>query len=196
MKITAEPRSDQWNADDFIGGPRTFTVAGVTVGSAEQKYDIALEGNDRVWRPPLTMLRLLMAAWGDEADVWVGRKVTLYRDASISFGRDQVGGIRISHLSHIDKPIKVALTEKRGKKKLHTVEPITDAPAPTPQADPIAEAKTRLWNAWTSFNEPDPAALTAAFNEATGADLSTATPEQMHEYADTLTTGDTTEETP
>ena len=43
MKITAEPRSDQWNADDFIGGPRTFTVAGVKVGKAEQKRYEALQ---------------------------------------------------------------------------------------------------------------------------------------------------------
>lgn len=37
MKITAEPRSDQWNADDFVGGARVFTIAGVKVGAAEQK---------------------------------------------------------------------------------------------------------------------------------------------------------------
>jgi len=134
VKITAEPRSDQWNADDFIGGPRTFTVAGVKVGTAEQKYDISLEeGEGRVWRPPLTMLRLLMAAWGDEADVWVGRRVTLFRDPSITFGRDQVGGVRVSHLSHIEKPISVALTEKRGKKALHKVQPLPDAPQPDPE---------------------------------------------------------------
>src|SRR5690606_39998173 len=42
VKITAEPRSDQWNADDFLGGPRTFTIAGVREGTADQKYDIEL----------------------------------------------------------------------------------------------------------------------------------------------------------
>src|SRR5690606_35727073 len=92
MKITTEPRSDQWNADDLIGGPRTVTVIGVRVGTAEQKYDILLNGEERVWRPPLTVLRLLVAGWGEDAGQWEGRRVTLYRDDSIRFGKDAVGG--------------------------------------------------------------------------------------------------------
>lgn len=131
MKITAEPRSDQWNADDFIGGPRTFTIAGVKVGTAEQKYDIELvEGDGRFWRPPLTMLRLLIKAWGDDAAVWTGRRVTLYRDETVRFGADAVGGIRISHLSHLadGKALTVKLTATRGRRASHTVQPLPDGP--------------------------------------------------------------------
>lgn len=125
MKITTEPRSDQWNADDFIGGPRTFTIGRVKTGAAEQKYDIELlEGEGRAWRPPLTVLRLLVAAWGDDATAWAGRRVTLYRDAEISFGRDKVGGIRVSHLSDIEKPLSIMLTATRGKRASHTVQPL------------------------------------------------------------------------
>ena len=153
MKITAEPRSDQYNSEDFIGGARTFTIAGVDVGTAEQKYDIHLEGEERAWRPPLTMLRLLMAAWGDESDDWVGRRVTLYRDDSVRFGSEEVGGVRISHLSNLPggHPLTVKLTKTRGRKQNHTVEPLPDAPATLPQlgddeatdfAQAIAEAAT------------------------------------------------------
>lgn len=144
MKITAEPRSDQWNADDFVGGPRVFTIAGVKPGAAEQKYDVELvEGEGRAWRPPLTMLRLLIAAWGDDATEWVGRRVQLYRDPEITFGRDKVGGIRIAALSHLDKPLSVALTATRGKRAMHTVQPLADAPPaaqqrPGPSADDVA----------------------------------------------------------
>lgn len=130
MKITAEPRSDQWNAEDFLGGPRTFTVAGVKVGTAEQKYDIALEGEQRVWRPPLTVLRILIKCWGDEAAAWTGKRVTLYCDERVTFGRDAVGGIRVSHVSHIDKPLTLNLTATRGKRQKVTVQPLPDAPAP------------------------------------------------------------------
>jgi hypothetical protein len=127
MKITTEPRSDQWNADDFVGGPRTFTIAGVKVGAAEQKYDIELvEGEGRVWRPPVTVLRLLVAGWGDDATQWVGRRVTLYRDPEISFGRDKVGGIRLSHMSDIAKPLSIMLTATRGKRSNHTIDPLPD----------------------------------------------------------------------
>ena len=138
MKITAEPRSDQWNSDDFIGGPRTFTIARVIEGKAEQKYDIELvEGEGRVWRPPPTMLRLLIAAWGDEGKDWAGKRVTLYRDETVRFGPEAVGGIRVSHMSHLptgSKPFSAKLTVSRGKKSRFTVEPLKDdAPAPVQQ---------------------------------------------------------------
>lgn len=147
MRITAEPRSDQWNADDFVGGPRIFTIAGVKVGAAEQKYDIELvEGEGRAWRPPLTVLRLLIAGWGDEAATWKGRRVELYRDPSITFGRDQVGGIRISRMSDLPdgKQLKVALTATRGKRASHIVEPLPDEPSrPTITPDQIAASTDR-----------------------------------------------------
>ena len=128
MKITTEPRSDQWNADDFIGGPKTFTIGGVKTGAAEQKYDIELvEGQGRSWRPPPTVLRLLVAAWGDDATTWPGRIVRLYRDPSIRFGRDEVGGIRVSHMSDLpdNKPLTVNLTVTRGKRAPLTVQPLS-----------------------------------------------------------------------
>ena len=193
---TTQAKSDQQNYDDYAGGiVRTVTVAEVRKGSSEQPVEIHLvEFPGKPFKPAKTVRRLLVAAWGKDSSVYVGRRMTLYGDPTVKWAGQAVGGIRVSHLSDIDKPLKVMLSESKGKRVPVTVQPLPDAP--TPQADPIAEAKTRLWNAWTSFNEPDAAALTAAFNEATGTDLSTATPEQMHEYADTLTTGDTTEETP
>jgi hypothetical protein len=149
MKITAEPRSDQWNADDFIGGPMTFTIAGVKVGKAEQKYDIELvEGQGRSWRPPLTMLRLLIAAWGDEASDWAGRRVRLYRDESVRFGADAVGGIRISHMSHLPdgKAFSAMLTSTRGRRARVSVEPL---PAAITDAE-VVELKQRLADAGTA----------------------------------------------
>ena len=46
--------------------------------------------------------------------------------------KDEVGGIRISHLSHIEKALTVALTATRGKRKNFTVQPLA---APTPPRD-------------------------------------------------------------
>ena len=132
MKITAEPRSDQLNADDFVGGSKTFAIVGVKAGTAEQKYDIGLAGEDRFWRPPHTILRVLMAAWSDESAEWMGRMVTLYRDESVRFGPEAVGGIRVSHMSHLptgDKPFKVKLSTSRGKRGEITVQPLAHVDA-------------------------------------------------------------------
>jgi len=166
LKITAEPRSDQWNADDFLGGARTFTIAGVKEGAAEQPYDIALEGEARAWRPPLGMLRVLMQAWGDESNVWVGRSVTLYRDPSIRFGSDVLGGIRISHLSHIPKPMNFKVTMARGKRATYTVEPLKEAPAPKP-------AQTRDWRGEADQAGGDEANLRTLWQAANAAGAST-----------------------
>lgn len=125
MRVTIEKKTDQLNYEDFLGGvTRIVTIAGVSRGTKEQQYDIAIEGDKRVWRPAVTVLKLLVAAWTDDATQWVGRSAELYGDPEVTFGRDKVGGIRVSRLSHIDKPVTANLTETRGKRKVHTVDPI------------------------------------------------------------------------
>lgn len=139
MRVTIEKKTDQLNFEDFLGGvTRIVTIAGVKAGTKEQQYDIAIEGDQRVWRPAVTVLKLLVAAWGDDATAWVGRRAELYGDPTIMFGRDRVGGIRVSRVSHIDKPVTATLTETRGKRKSHTLDPLPDAPAPDPNAAKLA----------------------------------------------------------
>jgi hypothetical protein len=134
MRVTIEKKTDQLNYEDFLGhATRIVTVAGVKAGTKEQQYDIAIEGDQRVWRPAVTVLKLLVEAWGDDATEWVGRRAQLYGDPDIMFGRDKVGGIRVSHLSHITKPLVVSLTETRGKRRVHTVQPLPDAPTAPPE---------------------------------------------------------------
>ena len=125
MKVTIEKKTDQLNYEDFLGGiTRIVTVAGVKAGTKEQQYDVSIEGDQRVWRPAVTVLKLLVAAWGDDAAEWVGRSAELYGDPTIKFGPERVGGIRVSRVSHIDKPVTASLTETRGKRKSHTVDPL------------------------------------------------------------------------
>lgn len=149
MKITAPPRSDQLNGDDFSGGrTATVTITGVKEGATELAlYDISLaEVERRVWRPPPTVLRILMEAWGDDSEVWIGRKVTLYRDDSVRVGKDVMGGIRVSHASHLptgDKPFSGRVTATRGRKSPFTLYPLpADAPTQVPaqtHTEPTAE---------------------------------------------------------
>jgi hypothetical protein len=126
MKVTIEKKTDQLNYEDFLGGiTRIVTVKGVKAGTKEQQYDIQIEGDQRVWRPAVTVLKLLVAAWTDDATLWAGRSAELYGDPEVTFGRDKVGGIRVSRLSHIEAPLSVNLTETRGKRKMHRVEPLS-----------------------------------------------------------------------
>lgn len=137
---TLAPKSDQLNGDDLIGGPRTFTVTEVRrMSSDEQPFAIHLAEfpHGRPFKPSKTVRRLLVAAWGADAAAYVGRRMTLYRDGDVRFGGEVVGGIRVSHLSHIPKRFGVSLNEKRGKKRMHYIEPLPDT---APTSAPVDEA--------------------------------------------------------
>lgn len=118
LKDTIAPKSDQLNADDLIAGPMTVTVEWVKRGDKDQPVHIGLVGfPGRPYKPCKSMRRVLITAWGEYPQPWVGRSMTLYCDPEVSFGGVKVGGIRISELSGIDRDLAISLTEARGRKK-------------------------------------------------------------------------------
>mgnify|MGYP003582368534 CR=1 FL=1 len=122
---TVEPRSDQLNFDDVAVHPLTITIVEVKAGPPDQPVELHnAEYPGRPYKPGKSMRRVLIAAWDTEASAYVGRKITLYGDPTIRFGKDAVGGIRIAALSHITEPLTVALTVTRGKRAPFTVQPI------------------------------------------------------------------------
>lgn len=137
ISSSIEARSDQINADDLIGGPATYTIREVRAGVAESPFDFMLVETERAYRPSKTMRRVIVAAWGPEASNYAGRRLTLYREPSIMFGGQKVGGIRISAMSGIPKRVEVLAQVTRGKREKFAVDPLPDA-APTP-TEPTAE---------------------------------------------------------
>lgn len=138
MTMFITPKSDQLNADDLIGGPRTITVTKVYAnqGSAEQPVSISFDGdNGKPYKPCKSMRRVLVHIWGSDARNYVGRSMTLYCDPSVQFGGMKVGGIRISHMSHIDKEQTMALTATRAKRAPYTVHPLKAEPSAPTAAD-------------------------------------------------------------
>jgi hypothetical protein len=132
------PKSDQLDNVELVTGPRTFTIERVTRNNAEQPWNFHLVDFPRVWRPGKSMLHVIAAAWGGKASKYIGQSVTLYRDPTVKFGNDVTGGTRISHMTGIDKPLKVTLMVSRGKFAPFTVQPLAAA-APAPARDWLAE---------------------------------------------------------
>lgn len=129
LSQTIIPKSDQMNADDLISGPRTIRITAVKAGSAEQPITINYDGdNGHPYKPGKSMRRVLVMMWGPDGDTYIGRRLTLFRDPAIRFGADEVGGIRISHMSHISRPEQIALTVTKGKRKPYVVQPLADEP--------------------------------------------------------------------
>lgn len=180
MNSVIVPKSDQWNADDFIGGPRTFTIADVAISpGADQPVAIKFEnGEGKVWRPCKSMSRVLVHGWKADARAYVGRSVTLYRDPKVKWGGMEVGGIRISHMTDIDRAMNVALTETKGKRAPFTVKPMpapsgapvvaTPDPALLSEGRMAAERGTAALGAWWGRLSP---AEKTALKPALDADL-------------------------
>lgn len=124
---TLAPKSDQQNFDDYLTGPRTVTVTAAHVPGGEQPVVIELaEYPGRPFKPNKSMRRVIAKAWGPDTDVWTGHRLTLFGNPAVSYGGKAVGGIEIAAMSHLDKPLKMPLTAKRGQKRDFTVQPLPD----------------------------------------------------------------------
>ena len=153
---TIVSKSDQLNADQLLGGPITITVSAIRIAEGDQPVVIQYHNdNGRPYKPCLSMRKILAFAWGTDASQWVGRSITLYNDPEVMFGGKKVGGIRISHLSHIKGDITASITVTRGKKremtikKLQQQQPQADISGYVAQLESAAQAGTEsLIKAW------------------------------------------------
>lgn len=138
LRQTIEPKSDQLNADDLIGRTMTIKVTKVSLLAGEQPIAINFEGDHgKPYKPGKSMRRVMVQIWGPDGNTYTGRSMTLYRDEKVLFGGVAVGGIRISHMSHITKDITLALTATKASRKPFTVKPLqVEADNPPPDTQP------------------------------------------------------------
>ena len=126
-------KSSQLNAAD-IAGPIVVQIERVVVSLDDQPVAVHLVGyKAKPWKPCLTMRRLLSEVWCLDGDVWVGRWVELYRDPRVTWGREAVGGIRVSGLSHIDREHSIRLPVSKSKRETFTVKPLQPPQHSTPK---------------------------------------------------------------
>lgn len=126
MRAVIVPKSDQLNADDLLIGPITITIRDVTIRpGTEQPVSIFYEGDEgKPYKCCKSMARVMVKCWGEDANKYIGRSLTLYCDPKVKWGGMEVGGIRISHMSHINRDMVMALTVTKGNKKPFTVKPL------------------------------------------------------------------------
>lgn len=129
LRDTIVPKSDQLNAEQLLGGPITITVSDVRRGGGEeQPVVIHYEGEGgRPYKPCKSMRKVLVFAWGSDGREWIGRSMTIYNRPDVKFGGEEVGGIRISHLSNIDRDIAISLTATRGRKEQTRIKRLDEA---------------------------------------------------------------------
>lgn len=182
LRPTIIPKSDQLNAEELLGGPITVKVSEVRVGPGdEQPVIVKYDGdNGKPFKPCKTMRKVLVFAWGEDGREWHGRSMTLYNDQAVKFGGVDVGGIRISHMSHIPQEIRISLNTTRGKKGLYVIQPMRAVTAfieaehiqAIKFAETLEAAKVALAIAWPAAKAmPDSRARIKAAYEARLKDL-------------------------
>lgn len=171
MSPSIVPKSDQLNADDMLTGPRTVTITKIKINpeAREQLVWIYCGDDAKPYKPCKSMCRVLVAAWGPDSKQYVGKSMTLFRDPHVKWAGVEVGGIRISHMSHLERDIMtLALTETKGKRAQFVVKALKSTPpaerphAPAPPHTEQKEVATRIRKALEGCD--DAADLTAIWD--------------------------------
>lgn len=158
MTKTIVIKSDQLNADDLVGiEGKTIKITEVIVReNSEQNTAIRYEGdNGKPWKPSQGMRVVMINVWGANGEDYVGRYLTLYREPSVKYAGIEVGGIRISHMSHIDEMKVIPISVSRGKKIPLQIYPL-QLPQEKPRKEggfPINDDDYRGWT--TRMDEAD-----------------------------------------
>lgn len=119
-------KSDQLNYIDIGEGEITIRIESVTVTNSDQQpVFVYYEGcNNRPYKPSKGMIRVLAGAWGEESDCWVGKSLKLFGDASVTFGKGAVGGLRIRAMSDIPKDGYTAFIQKNRSVRVKQTVPL------------------------------------------------------------------------
>lgn len=168
MRAVIMPKSDQINADNLLGGPITITITKIDIRpGTEQPVSIHFDGDDgKPYKPCKSMARVMVQCWGPDANQYIGRSMTLYCDPKVQWGGMAVGGIRISHMTHIENAQTMALTATKGSKKPFTVRPLaveTRTERSTDSAASLEPQKRQTISEWLN-------ALAAELRIATSSD--------------------------
>lgn len=194
LKDTIIPKSDQLNAEQLISKSLTITVSEVKRGQADQPVIISYENDEgRPFKPCKTMRKVLIFAWGDDGREWAGRSMTLFCDPEVKFGGVKVGGIRISHLSHIEHDLGLSLNVTKGKKgefiikKMATIRPVGELKRLLGES---AKGGTPLLHTmWKKFNAAERDLLGGACPDefkSTAKDVDSAVPSNIGNEGETL----------
>lgn len=127
MLAVVEAKSDQMNAVDLLGGPKTIKITRVVVRKpdTDQPVSVFYEGdNGKPWKPCKSMCRVLLKIWKGDSKEYVGKSLTLFRDDEVTWAGRKEGGIRISHMSDMKNEELVPLTASRGKGFFYKVSPL------------------------------------------------------------------------
>lgn len=126
LSKTTKGKIDQIDAE-LAKEPFIIKISHLTENSdPQQPISIHWFNGDGIpFKPCLTMRRVLEKVWSKDGSTFKDRYIKLFNQKSVTFGKENTGGVRISHLSNIDKEITVRVKTKRGKYEDYSVKPLS-----------------------------------------------------------------------
>lgn len=81
--------------EDRVMTIRTVKLEDMPGDDNQQKWVLYFREEQKGMALNVTSIRVLEKAFGDDSDMWVGKKVKVYVDPNVSFGGKVVGGLRL-----------------------------------------------------------------------------------------------------
>ena len=157
---TIEAKSDQLNSDDLMAGAITVTITDVKVNENTDQQPVSISftnDNGKPWKPSKSMRRALMLKWGSDEKAFIGRSLTLFRDPTIRWAGQEVGGVSISHMTDMTDDSRFLLTSSRGQKKAIKIEHLK-----VKTKEELAEERKNKASAWVSQSKLEISELDSA----------------------------------
>ncbi len=105
MRTSQMVQSKFLKKEDFPE-PAVLTIKGVTleeVGRGDERWVLHFNEKTKGIVLNVTKIRQLEAGYGDDTDLWVGRKVKVSHDPTVMMGQQVVGGIKFTLPSNLPK---------------------------------------------------------------------------------------------
>jgi hypothetical protein len=131
-------KSDQLNASDIAGSITIKIADAKKLQDPDQPIHIFYEGGgNKPWKPCKTMRRVIAQVWGSKVDL-KGRSITLVCDPKVTWGGAEVGGIRLTHMSHMagGKQVVLPVRVSRHKVEKYVVLPLATDTKPVASIEP------------------------------------------------------------
>lgn len=81
--------------EDRVMTIKTVKLEDMPGDDGQQKWVLYFREDAKGMALNVTSIRVLEKAFGDDSDMWVGKRVMVYVDPNVSFGGRVVGGLRL-----------------------------------------------------------------------------------------------------
>lgn len=117
-------KSDQLNAADIAGVKLLKITDATKAEDQDQPVFIYYEGGGKKpWKPCKSMRRVIANVWGSKVDL-KDRVIEVKCDPNVTWAGQEVGGIRITRMSHMSAKKTFPIRVSKNKVEKYTVHPL------------------------------------------------------------------------